>query len=98
MKHLFSILLLFFSLFNLQAQDFCKASSVFFDLNKSELTPQGIKTIDSLVNSMNGSDFILEVYGYTDTSNTDSYNRKLSQSRIDAVLSYLKSKNILPRL
>ena len=97
MKHLFSILLLFFSLFNLQAQDFCKASSVFFDLNKSELTPQGIKTIDSLVNSMNGSDFILEVYGYTDTSNTDSYNRKLSQSRIDAVLSYLKSKNILPR-
>lgn len=46
---------------------------------------------------MNGSDFILEVYGYTDTSNTTDYNRKLSQSRIDAVLAYLKSKNILPK-
>jgi hypothetical protein len=97
MKYLFSFSLLFFSLFNLNAQDFCKASSVFFDLNKSGLKPAGQNTVDSLVETLNGSDFILEIYGYTDTSNTDDYNRKLSQSRIDAVLAHLKSKNILPK-
>ncbi len=97
MKYLFSFSLLFFSLFDLNAQDFCKASSIFFDLNKSGLKSQGIKTIDSLVKSTNGSDFILEVYGYTDTSNTTDYNRKLSQNRIDAVLSHLKSKNVFPK-
>lgn len=97
MKYLFSFSLLFFSSFDLNAQDFCKASSVFFDLNKSELKPAGVSTMDSLVQSMNGSDFILEVYGYTDTSSTTDYNRKLSQNRIDAVLSHLKSKNLFPK-
>ena len=97
MKCLFSFSLLFFSLFDINAQDFCKASSVFFDLNKSELKTAGQNTVDSLIKTLNGSDFILEIYGYTDTSNTDVYNRKLSQSRIDAVLAHLKSQNILPK-
>ncbi|WP_343633345.1 OmpA family protein [Fluviicola sp.] len=97
MKYLFSFLLLSLSLSYLQAQDFCKASSVFFDLNRSELKPAGIITIDSLVKSMNGSEFILEVYGYTDTSNTADYNRKLSQSRIESVLNHLKSTQVVPK-
>jgi hypothetical protein len=79
------------------AQDFCKANSVFFDLNKSNLKSEGQFMLDSLLNTMNGSDFILEVYGYTDTSNTLDYNRKLSQSRIDGVLAYFKSKQITPK-
>ena len=97
MKYLFSFLILLFSLSNLQAQDFCKASSVFFDLNRFELKSGGQFTVDSLIKTMNNSDFILEIYGYTDTSNTTEYNRKLSQSRIDVVLSYLKAKNITPK-
>lgn len=97
MKQIALPFLLLICSFQLTAQDFCKASSVFFDLNKSELKPTGINTIDSLVKSMNGSDFILEIYGYTDTSNTSDYNRKLSQSRIDAVLSHLKAKSIFPK-
>lgn len=96
MKYLISFLILF-AHFSLHAQDLCKPTSVFFDLNKSELKTVGKEVIDSLVETMNGADFILEIYGYTDTSNTAEYNRKLSQSRIDAVLSYLKAKNVLPK-
>lgn len=98
MKYLFLLFLLAFCLSNLQAQeDFCKASSVFFDINKSKLKPAGEATLDSLLETMTGSDFILEVYGYADTSHTAAYNRKLSQERIDAVLSYLKPKRITPK-
>lgn len=98
MKYLFLLFLLAFCLSNLQAQeDFCKASSVFFDINKSKLKPVGEATLDSLLETMTGSDFILEVYGYADTSHTAAYNRKLSQERIDAVLSYLKPKRITPK-
>lgn len=98
MKHAFVSLLVFCcSTAVLQAQDFCKPTSVFFDLNQSELKPAGKKTVDSLVKTLGGNEFILEIYGYTDTSNTDSYNRKLSQSRIDAVLTFLKSKQVNPK-
>ncbi|AEA45464.1 OmpA family protein [Fluviicola taffensis] len=97
MNKLIPFVFVLISTFHSNAQDFCKASSVFFDLNKSELKSGGQMMVDSLVKSMNGTDFILEVYGYTDTSNTLDYNRKLSQSRIDAVLAYLKSKQIAPK-
>ncbi|MNU55429.1 putative lipoprotein YiaD precursor [compost metagenome] len=97
MKHTFLFLSLLLSSFGLNAQDFCKPGSIFFDLNKSDLKPEGKSLVDSLVTSMNGSDFVFEVYGYTDTSNTDDYNKKLSQSRIDAVLAYLKEKKITPK-
>lgn len=97
MKHTFLFLTLLLSGFGLKAQDFCKPGSIFFDLNKSDLKPAGKSLVDSLVTSMNGSDFAFEVYGYTDTSNTDDYNKKLSQSRIDAVLAYLKEKSITPK-
>ncbi len=97
MKHTFLFPALLLSSFVLNAQDFCKQSSIFFDLNKSDLKPAGKSLVDSLVTSMNGSGFVFEVYGYTDTSNTDDYNKKLSQSRIDAVLSYLKEQKITPK-
>jgi hypothetical protein len=97
MKKIIPFVFLLISTFSSNAQDFCKASSVFFDLNKSELKSEGQVMVDSLVKSMNGADFILEVYGFTDTSNTLDYNRKLSQSRIDAVLAYLKLKQITPK-
>ncbi len=89
------VLLLFGSV--LYAQDLCRPTSVFFDLNQSELKSRGKNSVDSLLQTMNGSDFILEIYGYTDTSHTDDYNRKLSQNRIDAVLEYLKKKGIAPK-
>ncbi|MDF3026291.1 MAG: OmpA/MotB domain protein [Fluviicola sp.] len=97
MKYLLSFLILFLCLSGLYAQDFCKASSVFFDLNKSELKSEGQLTVDSLIKTMNNSEFILEIYGYTDTSNTSDYNSRLSQNRIDAVLNYLKSKKVAPK-
>ncbi|WP_430402212.1 OmpA family protein [Fluviicola sp.] len=98
MKYLVSLFILFLSLSNLQAQEeFCKASSVFFDLNKSKLRSEGQSTLDSLFLAMNGYEFILEAYGYADTSHTSVYNRKLSQQRIDGVLSYLKSKGVKPK-
>lgn len=97
MKHLFALFVLLFSSCIIHAQGFCKPTSIFFDLNKSELNPAGKMLIDSLVESVEAPDFILEIYGYTDTSNTDNYNRKLSQNRINAVLGYLKKQQVSPK-
>ncbi|MNJ84927.1 putative lipoprotein YiaD precursor [compost metagenome] len=97
MKQTILFLSLLLSSFGLNAQYFCKPGSIFFDLNKSDLKPEGKLLVDSLVASMDGSEFVFEVYGFTDTSNTDDYNKKLSQNRIDAVLTYLKEKKITPK-
>ncbi|WP_343604888.1 OmpA family protein [Fluviicola sp.] len=97
MKYLLAFFFLVLSSCVLNAQNLCKPTSVFFDLNKSALKPDGKSVVDSLIESVEVSEFILEIYGYTDTSNTDSYNRKLSQNRIDAVLSYLKKKKVVPK-
>ena len=97
MKYLFSLFILFLSVSNGYAQDFCKSSSVFFDLNKSQLKSESQFTLDSLIKTLHGTDFVLEVYGYTDTAHTDDYNRKLSQSRIDAVLGHFKYSGIVPK-
>lgn len=96
MKHLFALLILLLSSFVLDAQEFCKPTSVFFDLNKSEIKAEGKQVIDSLIRVASGGSYILEVYGYTDTAHTDDYNRKLSQSRIEAVLNHFSQRKFTP--
>ncbi len=88
------VLFLFLTMVNgTWAQETCIRTSVFFDKNKAVLFPESIKTIDSLLGKYSGSEFLVELYGYADSSASNDYNLKLSQSRINAVKAYISTQN-----
>jgi outer membrane protein OmpA-like peptidoglycan-associated protein len=64
-----TLYIIFFLLFCLttEAQNFCKKTSIYFDLNKSDLTVQANAKIDSLLNVLNGTSYFIELYGYADS-------------------------------
>ena len=68
---------------------------VFFDWNKSDITPEAGSLLDGAVsNYANCGNAAIEIRGYTDTSGTPKYNLGLSQRRSDSVSAYLQSKGI----
>ena len=75
-----------------EAQNFCKKTSIYFDLNKSDLTANANAKIDSLLNSLNGNSYFIELYGYSDSSATADYNLQLSKKRILSAQTKLNSK------
>lgn len=91
------IYIIFFLIFCLttEAQNFCKKTSVYFDLNKSDLTAKANAKIDSLLNSLNGNSYFIELYGYADSSATTEYNLNLSKKRILSVHTKIKSKTTI---
>lgn len=63
---------------------------VFFDLDKADVTPEGMSIVESAAADANQTPFKrIMAFGHADTSGTDSYNRDLSQRRADAVKSAL---------
>ncbi len=91
--------ILFFTTFTLlaQAQQICSRTSVFFDVDKTKLTVETKQKLDSLITLIGESEFLVELYGHTDSLASSIYNLKLAQSRMDAVKEYitLKSKGKL---
>jgi outer membrane protein OmpA-like peptidoglycan-associated protein len=72
-----------------------RVSNIYYDYDKSELRPESVASLDSLVNFMrdNGS-LSIEIYSYTDGKGTDKYNDALSLRRAEAVKSYLVQSGI----
>jgi outer membrane protein OmpA-like peptidoglycan-associated protein len=67
-----------------------------FDFNKSDLTAVGKANLDKLATVLtNNPDTNINIYGYTDSKGTDSYNLDLSTRRAAAVKSYMSSKGIM---
>ena len=63
---------------------------VFFDLDKADVTPEGMSIVESATADANEKPFNrIIALGHADTSGSDSYNRGLSQRRADAVKSAL---------
>jgi OOP family OmpA-OmpF porin len=59
---------------------------VFFDFDKSNLTPEARKIIDTAAQAIKaGSNAKIKVTGYTDTVGTVPYNQKLSERRANSV-------------
>jgi len=81
--------------FNSYSQKYCTKTSVYFDLNKSELTSQSINSLDSLSKALKGKELAIELYAFTDSSASNQYNLELSQKRNAAVRSYLELKKNL---
>jgi len=68
---------------------------VFFDWNKSDITPEAASILDNAAQAYatTGNAQVM-LAGYTDTSGTASYNMGLSQRRADAVKAYLAGKGV----
>lgn len=72
-----------------------KPAPVHFVSDKSYLTDYSKGILDKLIKTLNGdSDYMVNIFGYADSQGTDEYNLKLSQARIESVMTYLTSKGI----
>ncbi len=71
---------------------------LYFGLNDSELTPESTNSLWrlSLIMDLNPN-ISLELSGHTDSRGAASYNLKLSQDRINAVIKYLVSEGTAPK-
>lgn len=68
---------------------------IYFEFDKSDITPQGASELDKLVAVMKeNSEMIILVKSHTDTKGTDDYNKDLSNRRAQATVAYVVSKGI----
>jgi iron complex outermembrane receptor protein len=72
-----------------------KSYLVFFDFNKSDLTPQALSIVDTAAANAGPAKVTkLEVTGHTDTVGSDAYNMRLSRRRAESVAAELEAKGI----
>src|SRR5215471_2167808 len=68
---------------------------VFFDWDKYNITPEGMKIIQLAANQYRaGGRVTLQVTGYTDTSGSAGYNQRLSERRANAVATALQNLGV----
>ncbi len=69
--------------------------NIFFELDKAELRPESIVSLDQLVEVLNDNPNItIELGSHTDARASDAYNLDLSRRRAQSVVDYLISKDI----
>lgn len=80
----------------LQSPGITLKKTVFFDLNKDELSPSARHHLDSLVVQLqqHGGSSEIEIVGFTDDRGSDQYNLDLSERRARRVAVYLKEQGI----
>ncbi len=68
---------------------------VTFDVNSSALRPQFRETLDKIAVSMNQyPSSLIDVYGHTDSTGSETYNQVLSESRARTVANYLSGRGV----
>lgn len=69
--------------------------SIYFDFDKSNITAQGAKELDKLVNVLKKyPEMVIFVKSHTDSKGKDDYNLTLSEQRAQATVQYVISKGI----
>jgi iron complex outermembrane receptor protein len=72
-----------------------KSYMVFFDFNKSDLTPQAVDIVDTAAKNAGPAKVTqLTVTGHTDTVGSDAYNMRLSKRRAESVAVELEKDGI----
>jgi iron complex outermembrane receptor protein len=72
-----------------------KSYLVFFDFNKSDLTPQATEIVDTAAkNARAGKVTQITCSGHTDTVGSDAYNMRLSRRRAESVATELEKDGI----
>ena len=84
-----AILVFLFSISNGHAQKMCEKVSIYFEHNESTLSEQSIKNLNILAKKLTGTNYLIELYGYADSTASVRYNLRLSQQRIDSVKTFL---------
>jgi len=71
--------------------------TVYFDFNKSTLTPEARRRLTALVKKIKASGPVLnlEVVGFADRIGTPTYNEKLSKKRAETVHSFLVAHGLV---
>jgi outer membrane protein OmpA-like peptidoglycan-associated protein len=70
-------------------------SNIYYDYDKSELRPESVASLDSVVHFLNDNPSItVEIYYYTDAKGGEEYNFALSQRRAQSVLDYLEKNGV----
>ncbi|MBS0482951.1 MAG: OmpA family protein [Proteobacteria bacterium] len=68
---------------------------VTFDVGSSNLKPEFRATLDKVAQSLiDYPSSLVDVYGHTDSTGSDSFNQTLSESRARTVMNYLISKGV----
>ncbi len=73
---------------------------VFFDFDKSLVTPEGNSIVDAVVTELQGRDDVeaVSIIGHTDTAGSNAYNQRLAMKRAQAVMDALVARGINPAL
>jgi len=72
-----------------------KSYLVFFDFNKSDLTPQARDIVDTAAKNASATKVTqLTVTGHTDTVGSDAYNMRLSRRRAESVAAQLEKDGV----
>ncbi len=72
-----------------------RSYQVFFDFNKSDLTPEAVKVVDeAAAHAAPAKVTRIDVTGHTDTVGSDAYNMRLSRRRAESVAAELEARGI----
>jgi peptidoglycan-associated lipoprotein len=72
-----------------------EVENIFFDLDKADLRPESMVSLDKLVETLNDNpNIVVELGSHTDSRASDAYNLDLSHRRAQSVVNYLIQKGI----
>ncbi len=72
-----------------------EVENIFFDLDKADLRPESMVSLDKLVETLNDNpNIVIELGSHTDSRASDEYNLDLSRRRAQSVVNYLIEKGI----
>ncbi len=72
-----------------------EVENIFFDLDKADLRPESMVSLDKLVETLNDNpNIVIELGSHTDSRASDEYNIDLSNRRAQSVVNYLIGKGI----
>jgi peptidoglycan-associated lipoprotein len=72
-----------------------EVENIFFDLDKADLRPESMVSLDKLVETLNDNpNIVVELGSHTDARATDNYNLDLSRRRAQSVVNFLIEKGI----
>jgi len=82
---------------SLDDYDVVKTTTVYFEVNKADLSAEAKASLDDLAaNAPGAKNYMIEVQGFTDSTGDFDKNLELSQRRADAVVQYLAVKHNIP--
>jgi peptidoglycan-associated lipoprotein len=72
-----------------------EVENIFFDLDKADLRPESMVSLDKLVETLNDNpNIVIELGSHTDSRASEAYNFDLSKRRAQSVVNYLIEKGI----